>query len=126
VQHFSANPPYSIPLYCSDVDSELADHEDDGDNFVVRFARNHLSLPDKWSHLLGVPRSAYDSGHETGRIHGSHGAGLGVDETELGSAVQRQVTGCLSDPVDDHRVDGARRRVNAHCRVERPVLRHRR
>jgi tellurite resistance protein TerC len=24
------------------------DHEDDGDNFVVRFARNHLSLTDKW------------------------------------------------------------------------------
>jgi hypothetical protein len=75
VQHSSANPPYSIPLYCSDVDSELADHEDDGDNFVVRFARNHLSLPDKWSHLLGVPRSAYDSGHETGRIHGSMARG---------------------------------------------------
>ncbi|SEH60662.1 tellurite resistance protein TerC [Mycolicibacterium rutilum] len=27
------------------------DHEDDGDNVVVRFARNHLSLTDKWDGL---------------------------------------------------------------------------
>ena len=27
------------------------DHEDDGDNIVVRFARNHLSLTDKWDGL---------------------------------------------------------------------------
>ncbi|KUI21958.1 tellurium resistance protein TerC [Mycobacterium sp. GA-1285] len=27
------------------------DHEDDGDNIVVRFARNHLSMTDKWDGL---------------------------------------------------------------------------
>ncbi len=27
------------------------DHDDDADNFVVRFARNHLSLTDKWEGL---------------------------------------------------------------------------
>jgi tellurite resistance protein TerC len=27
------------------------DHDDDADNFVVRFARNHLSLTDKWDGL---------------------------------------------------------------------------
>src|SRR5712675_1063824 len=38
-------------LYTAANLARATDHDDDADNFVVRFARNHLSLTDKWDGL---------------------------------------------------------------------------